>query len=196
MDKKTKESYDQNAQQTYEFHKDLRPTRLYDLALSFFIKDKPTLDLGCGIGRDAEWLNKTGFPTEGCDFSKQLLIIASKNFPNIHFFEDSLPLLQTIQDNKYQNLFSSAVLQHIPKESLTEAISNIVRVMISRGIGIISFRGTKEINQREDGKLYENYQIEQISEILQSFKCKILLEESLKDDYRNLTWFTLVFEKA
>lgn len=62
MDKRTIRAYDLSADQIAAFHSSMAPTRLYNLALKYFLQQGLTLDLGCGIGRDCEWLLSQGFP--------------------------------------------------------------------------------------------------------------------------------------
>jgi len=51
MHKKTIDSYNKNIKTIAAKHSSAVPTRLYELAKTFFHKHKSTLDLGCGIGR-------------------------------------------------------------------------------------------------------------------------------------------------
>lgn len=196
MDKKTKDSYDKNAHGIEKFHSKIVPTRLYELAKTYFKKEASTLDLGCGIGRDTFWLKENGYNAFGCDFSDELLKIAKAKFNDVNFFHDSLPELKSLENHSVENIFSSAVLQHIPRSDLIEAIRNILRIAIPGARIILSFRGTTSPDNREDGKLYENYQIGQISSILESFGAHVLLEEITEDNERNLKWNTIVCEKV
>jgi len=196
MDQKTKDSYNKNAKDIEKLHSGIQPTRLYDLVKTYFKPNSLTLDLGCGIGRDTIWLNENNFEASGCDFSDELLKIAKSKNSTIHFFNESLPSLKSIDDISYDNIFSSAVLQHIPRSDLIEAIRNILRVATPGARILLSFRGTTNSDNREDGKLYENYQIGQITSILEGFGTHVLLEETTDDQSRNLKWNTIVCEKG
>lgn len=196
MDQKTKDSYNKNANEIEKLHSGIKPTRLYDLAKTYFKTDSLTLDLGCGIGRDTIWLNENHYQASGCDFSNELLKIAKSKNSKINFFQEELPSLKSIDDNTFDNVFSSAVLQHIPRSELIEAIRNILRISKPGARIILSFRGTKNLNNREDDKLYENYQIGQIASIFESFGSHVLIEEISEDLNRDLIWNTIVCEKV
>lgn len=195
MDTRTKESYNKNAIDIDKLHSGIKPLRLYDLVKIYFKPNAPTLDLGCGTGRDTIWLNENNYQASGCDFSDELLKIAKSKKSEINFFHESLPSLKNIKDNSYDNIFSSAVLQHIPRSDLIEAIRNILRIAKPGARILLSFRGTTHSDNREDEKLYENYQVGQIASILEGYSAHVIFEETTKDKVRNLDWNTIVCEK-
>jgi len=55
MDQKTIKSYSINSKVFIERYLEIKPTRLYELAHTFFHKNYPTLDLGCASGRDTKY---------------------------------------------------------------------------------------------------------------------------------------------
>ena len=72
MDKQTIETYDREAERIAQLHSSLIPGRLYTLITEHFTKTGNTLDMGCGIGRDTQWLNNKVIqplalmPPQGC----------------------------------------------------------------------------------------------------------------------------------
>ena len=57
MDKETIDTYNREAERIAQLHSTLTPCRIYELIGKFFIKGGTTIDIGCGIGRDTNWLN-------------------------------------------------------------------------------------------------------------------------------------------
>lgn len=195
MDQKTKDSYNKNAKAIDKLHSSLKPSRLYDLAKTYFKENALTLDLGCGSGRDTLWLNENNYQAAGCDFSDELLKIAQSKNSKLNFFIESLPSLKSIKDHSFENIFCSAVLHHIPRNELIESIRNILRITTPGGRILLSFRGTSNADHREDDKLYENYQIGQIASILESFGAQVIFEDFTEDSTRNFKWNTIICEK-
>ncbi|MFQ5584512.1 MAG: class I SAM-dependent DNA methyltransferase, partial [Calditrichia bacterium] len=58
------------------------------------------LDIGCGTGQLLSRLSKTRYNLEGCDSSPEMLAVARKKLPDIHFYEVSLPALDEIPSGK------------------------------------------------------------------------------------------------
>ncbi|MBL7542195.1 MAG: class I SAM-dependent methyltransferase [Bdellovibrionaceae bacterium] len=51
---------------------------IYHLVEKYFIENVKTIDVGCGNGRDTNWLNSNGFPAIGVDVSESLLTEARR----------------------------------------------------------------------------------------------------------------------
>ncbi|NJM12359.1 MAG: class I SAM-dependent methyltransferase [Synechococcaceae cyanobacterium SM1_2_3] len=79
---------------------------------------------------------------------------AKKFYPNLSFIQDTLPDLSSIKSFSFNNIFCSAILMHLNNELLPVAIINLLRLLKNDGVLIISFRGTEENDNRENGKLY------------------------------------------
>lgn len=193
MDEKTIQAYDEQAEEIAKLHAELKPVRLYELTQKFFNKSELTLDLGCGIGRDTQWLHEQGYEVLGLDASEGMLNVARQNYPQLNFLNDSLPELSTQSDTTYSNVFCSAVLMHLPQEKLEAALDNILRITKSCGKIIISIRANE--NEREKGKLYTSI----IPDILVAYAKtkggKLLLSVENYEEDRKITWDSFVFEK-
>ena len=59
------------------------PSDMYQILNKYFISKGQTADIGCGNGRDANWLANQGFKVFGFDSSKELIKIASDQYPDI-----------------------------------------------------------------------------------------------------------------
>ncbi len=173
MDKKTILTYDLKAEDFGHRHAQLTPSRLYDLAKNYFLESGLTLDIGCGIGRDTNWLANQGFNALGIDPSKGMLRIAKDKYPGSKFLEGGLP--EIISDMKFDNIFCCAVLMHIPRASLATSISSLNNLLNSKGCLILSFRSSKG---EEDGRLFENYQSSEVTALLIKQGGKVLLNET------------------
>ena len=196
MDFKTISAYDSAAAEIAELHKGLVPTRIYALVHQYFIVGGKCADIGCGIGRDTSWLANQGFKVVGIDPSIGMLQQARSLFPSIEFTQDSLPFLSTQGDDLYDNVLCSAVIMHLPRSRITDAARNLVRIMRPGGVIILSYRGTRNVGQRESGKLYTSLDEDELRRVFVTAGALLLHSESDREEQRDLHWTNLVLKKS
>ncbi len=183
MDKKTILTYDLHSSAFEHRHAKVTPSRLYDLAKTYFYESGPTADIGCGIGRDTDWLANQGYKAIGIDPSIGMLRLAKEKFPGLIFIEGGLPEIES--DSKFDNVFCCAVLMHVPRTSLEASISCLNNLLNTKGRLILSFRNSQG---EEDGRLFENYQAPEIITLLVKQEGRIILSET------DGIWNNIVFE--
>lgn len=196
MDPQTLEFYNKHARKLAEEYQAQAPERLYSLAKAFFIKGEPTLDLGCGTGRDAKWLQANDYPVLAVDASKEMLEIARANHPHLQTKEETLPRLTGLQNNTFRNVFCSAVIMHVSSQNILTATYRILEITQDGGIIILSFRGTRNEDRREEGRLFEPYSIGHLAQLFESYGGKLLFSETNHDEKRDKTWHTIVIRKT
>ena len=113
MDPSTLHAYDSSAREFAADWEDEQspPTDLQALVRQYFLAGK-TVDIGCGSGRDADWLTTNGYPTLGVDASSALLDEARSRHPNVSFIEDSLPQLAMLASEQFDNVLCETVIMH------------------------------------------------------------------------------------
>ena len=195
MDKQTIETYDREAEQIAQLHSSLTPSGLYTLITEYFTKSANTLDVGCGIGRDTNWLNQHDYPALGVDASEGMLKQALHLYPQVRFLKDFLPDLTNLNGQTFQNILCSAVLMHLNKAHLEQACLKLVTLLKANGHLIISIRETNAVDHRENGKLYEPFDINTFKHFFLQHQCKIVLEEQEIEPTRQLTWYNFVIRK-
>lgn len=108
------------------------------------------LEIGCGGGRDARELVAAGYDYVGTDISAGLLEQARKNNPGLRFEEAS------VYDLDYEELFDgfwcSAVLLHIPRDRIDNALQAINKNMKRGAIGFIAIKEGKGEKLEADDK--------------------------------------------
>ena len=195
MDHLTISTYNSEAKNIANRHENLIPERLYQLITDFFEHKGTSLDIGCGSGRDTAWLAANNFNPIGVDASIGMLTEVRRRHPYLPVALSNLPELSAIVDNSFCNVLCSAVLMHLEHELLPIAAKIILRIMKKDGILLISYRGTGNLNNREDGKLYSTIQKKRAIKIFNDVGAKIIHEESSVESGRNLLWNTFVFRK-
>lgn len=97
------------------------------------------LEIGAGGGRDAQELVALGYQYVGTDISKGLLKVAQNKLPNQQFYEKSVYELD-FNEELFDGFWASAVLLHIPKARINDAIAKIKSVLNRNAIGFISIK--------------------------------------------------------
>ena len=195
MDIQTINSYNNEAEKIAKLHASLTPHRVYELIRQYFIKGKSTADIGCGIGRDTNFLNNQGFSVVGIDASEGMLKQARQLYPDLYFQLDYLPTLANFENSTFQNVLCSAVLMHLDEIAIESACFRLVELLKKDGRLIISIRSTNAKDKRENGKLYEYINIDSFKQFFEKNGCEILLYENEVEQNRGLTWHNFVIKK-
>lgn len=159
MDQKTLNAYSEMAKNYSEdWLAQPSPSDMYQLLKTFFVSGGRTADIGCGNGRDANWLAENGFKVCGFDSSSELLAIASNLYPNIKFMQAYLPELKELSE-PYQNILCETVIMHLPKAQVSTAIESLKRILQKDGVLYLSWRVTEgEDTRHSDGRLYSAFE--------------------------------------
>jgi len=130
---------------------------------SLYWKDKSALDFGCGIGRNVDNLFKMApwKNVDGCDISSEN-IIRAKNFllqlkyKNFNLYTTTGTNLSPIEDNQYDFVMSTIVLQHIAVHEIrTSLLADIYRVMKPKAL--FSFQMAQyDSSKIKSAKYYDN----------------------------------------
>jgi trans-aconitate methyltransferase len=105
MDRATLDAYDKDAAAfAKDWHDQPAPADLHEIVEQFFVRGGRTADIGCGSGREVDWLDTNGFSAEGFDASEGLLSEARARYPDLSFTHAELPDLSGIAANRYDNV--------------------------------------------------------------------------------------------
>jgi SAM-dependent methyltransferase len=132
----------------YEDRNDAEAELFIDNLIDFLHPEKNTrfLDLACGKGRHAIYLNKKGFPTIGIDLSPESIAYASQ-FENdsLQFYVQDMRKPFRINYFKYVlNLFTS--FGYFEQERDDIAVMNTVyKTLQPKGIFVIDFMNTQKV---------------------------------------------------
>lgn len=135
-------------------------------------KNKKVFEVGCGDGQLLNYLSNRGLDVIGLDFSKNLLAIAKKKYPNLTFINNDICDYKTKE--KFDGIISKDVLFHIPDEDLVKVLNNIKNMLTKNGKFCVIMDMPKEEGEQifveeldERYKIYYNYMSpEKIEKIL------------------------------
>jgi ubiquinone/menaquinone biosynthesis C-methylase UbiE len=106
---------------------------LIDNFLKLVKKNGKILDVGCGVGKDTNYIHSKGFDVIGIDLSEGMIEIAKNNFPNIDFRIMDLRKID-FPDNYFDALFVAFSLVHIPKSEIENILKNFYRMLKKEGM--------------------------------------------------------------
>jgi SAM-dependent methyltransferase len=178
MDDATLSAYDRDAKAfADDWETQPVPSDLHAVVRQFFIPG-PTADIGCGSGRDAAWLNASGYPTEGFDASEGLLAEARRRHPQIKFGKALLPGLEGVAEGSFANVLCETVIMHLEPGAITPTVERLLAILVAGGILYLSWRVTEEADRRDGyGRLYAAFDPELVLRALKA--TQILLDEQV-----------------
>jgi len=97
----------------------------------------PVLDFGCGVGRLTRALSKHFPVCWGVDISQTMVQLAkeyNEDRPQCHFVVNDRSDLRQFADGYFGFVYSSIVLQHIPRRHVSAYLVDMLRVLAHGGI--------------------------------------------------------------
>lgn len=118
---------------TYERDFDTLPWNIEEIPIWFkevinsgWVTPCNVLDIGCGLGNYANYLQKRGYNVTAIDFSSNAIKAAKNKFSNINFIEKDI--LDFNPNKKYDFIFEVSVLHHIKPEDREKYIKKIKKL--------------------------------------------------------------------
>ena len=130
-------------------HRDLSEAELFIDNLINYLQPKSSskfLDLGCGRGRHAVYLNKKGYNVTGTDLSPANIKFASQfENENLRFYvEDMREAFKTDQFDFVLNLFTSFGYFENEKDNY-DTIKSVSQVLKSKGLFVLDFMNVEKV---------------------------------------------------
>lgn len=197
--KKTVEAYDKNPQ-FYADKFDSYAVRTDDIDRAFKLNEsglQGVLELGCGNGRDAEYIiSRIGVDNYiGVDASSGLIELARKKLPEGDFrLEDMRET--SVSSETFGIVFSFASMLHVNREELVKIIDNCHKWLKTGGILYISTKygeyREEKIEKFGDEKYYYFYEPKDFEELC---PYKFFVVYKNVQDIREQSWFEIALRK-
>ncbi|WP_456480044.1 class I SAM-dependent methyltransferase [Nautilia sp.] len=156
--------------------------------ISPYLKGERLLDIGCGSGRDIGFYLQKGFNVTGVDPAVKFLKICKLKYPNLKFYNSSLPDLKLPVKN-FDVITLTAVWMHISRIFYTYSVKSLKKYLNKNGMVILSYSTDKR-----EGFSYINPRFIQRKFLENGF---VKMKENFSYDAmdRDVKWVTQIYAK-
>jgi SAM-dependent methyltransferase len=159
MDPRTLEAYDTDARGYADDWESQPPATDLQDAVQHWFRPGRTADIGCGSGRDAEWLRSVRYEVTGYDASEALLAEARRRHPLVKFDVATLPDLGELEPGSFQNVLCETVIMHLPVVQIPRAVGALWALLKPGGTLYLTWRVSEGSETRDDsGRLYSAFE--------------------------------------
>ena len=191
---KTKDYYDNNAQEFVNSTFMVDMQSLYQPFLNLLPDFGQILDLGCGSGRDALAFKNMGYQIEAMDYSAELVKQAS-DLTGIEVRLQSFYDLDEI--NTYDGIWACASLLHCERHRLVDVLQRMIQSLKANGVIYMSFKYGDQ-DREKDGREFTDLNEQQAGELLDYFNQVSLAKQWISIDKRpdrTEQWLNLLWKK-
>ena len=201
---KTLSYYENNAKDLSQRYESAKMDNIHALLLNTFPSKTYLMEIGCGSGRDASFMQQNGYDVLATDGSKEMITEAKRahseladNFKMIQLPADLLAL----KENSFDGVYSIATLMHLGKEEIEQSIASVAKILKSGGRFLFSVSIERD-DIDETGKDEKGRYFTIMSEFEWVLLCEkygfILKQSVINDDGLDrdgIVWLTCVMEK-
>ena len=191
---KTKDYYNNNAQEFVNSTFMVDMQSLYQPFLNLLPDFGRILDLGCGSGRDALAFKNMGYQIEALDYSAELVKQAS-DLTGIEVRLQSFYDLDEI--NTYDGIWACASLLHCERHRLVDVLQRMIQSLKANGVIYMSFKYGDQ-DREKDGREFTDLNEQQAGELLDHFNQVSLAKQWISIDKRpdrTEQWLNLLWKK-
>ena len=191
---KTKDYYNNNAQEFVNSTFMVDMQSLYQPFLNLIPDFGRILDLGCGSGRDALAFKNMGYKIEAIDYSAELVKQAS-DLTGIEVRLQSFYDLDEI--DTYNGIWACASLLHCERHRLVDVLQRIIQSLKANGVIYMSFKYGDQ-DREKDGREFTDLNEQQAGELLVHFNQVSLAKQWISIDKRpdrTEQWLNLLWKK-
>lgn len=158
------------------------------------------LEIGSGSGQDAEMLTAAGYDYLGTDAAKGMVSLASLRHPGITFRHLNLYNLADL-GQQFDIFWCNAVLLHIPRRRIDEALQAISAAIRPAGVGFVSLKdGDQEIfeerrqSDRQENRIFVHWRKDDFEEVLKRNGFEVVYYEYVPKSERS-KWHRFIVRK-
>lgn len=158
-------------------------------------KDNPILDIGCGSGRDANYLSSLGYKVHAYDQSPEMINEAKRltNLENV-FNVGSAQLFHS--ETKYNFAYSIACLLHLNDLEFELAINNIAKHLNEGGVFYFTLKKGQGEEVDQAGRYFNYYTEEKLKSLFLKLDLFLVNVTENQDLTRpDTTWLNVIVGK-
>ena len=134
---------------------------LHHQLAGFFEPKSKILEVGCGSGKDADFMLANGYDILAIDASQSMLMGAVKNFPKLTGHTRLIIVpdeLQKLEPQSFDGIYSIAMLMHLKENQINKALHELTRLLKNSGrlfFSVCLTRNDKLVDDLDpDGRRY------------------------------------------
>ena len=120
------------------------PSSFAEFILSYLKKDETLMELGCGNGRDSIFFSKHGLKVLGIDQCESVIENLNKNHRNENLKFETGDFTKISGEFRFRNVYSRFSLHSVNKESASETMQSVFRILDKGGLFFIEVRSIKD----------------------------------------------------
>ena len=146
MEINTLKYYNHNAENLCKEYDAIDFNKIQKSISIYLVGAKKVLEIGCGSGRDANYMTNNGFDIIGIDGSEEMIDIAIRNFSNLkgQLIHSVLPDNFPSFKHKFDGFYSIGTLMHFEENDLEILLAKINEVLLPKSPVYISVSGDRE----------------------------------------------------
>ena len=191
---KTKQYYQDNAQDFFDSTVNADLSSHYDHFLRYVPEHGKILDFGCGSGRDTKTFLQKGYTVEAIDGSSEMCRLAS-DYCGIQVRCMDFQDLNEVE--KYDAIWACASLLHVAKDQMPTVIIKMRDALVSTGVMYISFKYGNYEGER-NGRFFFDVTPEVFSDLISRVSGLKVIEEWFTEDVRpekETQWYNVILKK-
>jgi len=121
----------------------------YLQSISIWPRRESALDFGCGVGRLTRALSGQFEEVVGLDISPAMVALAREHnahLPRCTFLHNATPALEAIRGRKFDLVYSSITLQHMPPRYSREYLKNFLGLLAPAGLLVFQLAGESRLS--------------------------------------------------
>ena len=196
--------YEENVSNLSKRYESANVTTIHQTLLKTFSPNSKLLEIGCGSGRDASFMQKQGYNLTAIDGSQKMIDEAKALHPALepHLFTMQLPHGLDFEAESFDGVYSVATLMHLRQEEIVLTIKNIYTLLKPKGKFLFSVsiaRDDTDQNSRDPHqRLFTSFSQREWVTICKNCGLKHLYTKVTSDGLNRsgIVWLTCVVEKV
>ncbi|RLB66339.1 MAG: hypothetical protein DRH04_09510 [Deltaproteobacteria bacterium] len=164
------------------------------------------LVVGCGSGKEVNYLASRGCDVYGIDLSDEAIHLAKNLYPDLwdRFFVEDMYNLHIFKEGQFDGIVANAVFVHLlDREDLSVAVEKMKQRLAPGGLGYIRVIDKDEKVEEYDGILFGStrwfvyYEMDELEAICQNLSLTIIRKDRIQHArYSNVAWLSVLFQQS